>query len=257
MEIPLYLHPKIHLKLYEFSSGVAYSGSSNITNSGLSLQENHNEEMGVMNQLDLNSYSHIRRLCDESRRVTREVVNAFQKAIEESQVDPPIIGKLVLPPMEEKEFLVSELPASNDPQAFLEAVSNYVQIQKLCPQMLHDVGTFKLTESDLRSTCIKAKLVQGFQRQAFVKHIVKEIRSMPSMSFGAMTALVHDVAQDVPLPYRSNIKEAIARLYAWLEFCFEDLSSSIPGVRSQVMKSSLSAQEIVHSRQSSRRRRRR
>lgn len=255
--IPLYRHPRIHLKLFEFSSGVAYSGSSNITNAGLSLQENHNEEMGVMSQLDLNSYSHIRRLCDESRKVTRGVVEAYQKAIDESRVDPPIIGKLVLPPMEEKEFLISELPASNDPLTFLESVSNYVQLQKICPQMLHDVGTYKLTESDLRSTDIRGKLVQAFQNQAFVKCIVEEIRSMPSMNFGAVTSLVHDVAQDVPLPYRSNIKEAIARLYPWLEFCFEDLSFSIPGSKSQVITSSLHKQTKQSLRKTPRRRRRR
>ena len=256
--IPLYQHPKIHLKLFGFSSGVAYSGSSNITNKGLSLSEPHNEEMGVLSQLDLKSYAHIRRLCDESRRVTREMVDAYQKAIDESQVDPPIIGELVLPPEESKEFLASEFPASDTPEAFLEAVSNYLKIQEMCPRMLHDVGTLKLTEKDLRSKELKNILLREFRNQAFVKCVVERIRGQASMNFGAVTAFVHDMAQDVPLPYRSNIKEAIARLYPWLEYCFEDLSWSIPGGQSQVIKSSLFNQEGARvARKSFRRRRRR
>lgn len=255
--IPLYQHPRIHLKLFGFSSGVAYSGSSNITNKGLSLGEHYNEEMGVLSQLDFNSYSHIRRLCDESRRVTKEMVDAYQKAIDESQIDPPLIGKLVLPPAESKEFLVSELPASGSPEAFLEAVSNYVQKQEMCPRMLHDIGTLKLTENDLRNKDLREILIKAFQNQSFEKRIVEEIRSVPSMNFGAVTAFVHNMAQDVPLPYRSNIKEAIARLYPWLEYCFEDLSWSVPGAMSQVIKSSLFDQEPGVARKSLRRRRRR
>ena len=254
--IALYLHPKIHLKLFEFSSGVAYVGSSNISNKGLSLQEPYNEEAGVLGSLDLNCYAHIRRLCDESRRVTKEMVEAYQKAIDESQVDPPIIGELVLPPIEIKDFLVSELPASENPEAFLAAASKYVQKQEMDPRMLHDIGTLKLTENDLRSKELEEKLTQAFQNQSFVKRIVEEIRRQPSMNFGAVTAFVHDMAQDVPLPYRSNIKEAIARLYPWLQYCFEDLSWSIPGARSQVIKSSLFGRGGGDTSQSMRRRRR-
>jgi len=256
-DIPLYLHPRIHLKLFEFASGIAYSGSSNITNMGLSLNEPYNEEMGVLSQLDLSSYTNIRRLCDESRRVTKEMVDAYQKAIDESQVDPPIIGELILPPEESKEFLVSELPASDSPEAFLESVSNYVGKQEMCPRMLHDIGTLKLTENDLRSKELRNILMRKFRNQAFVKRIVEEIRGQPTMNFGAVTAFVHNVAQDVPLPYRSNIKEAIARLYPWLEYCFEDLSWSVPGAKSQVIKSSLFDQGPGDAHKSFRRRRRR
>jgi len=255
--IPLYQHSRIHLKLFEFSSGISYSGSSNITNKGLSLQKPYNEEMGVLSPLDFNSYAHIRRLCDESRRVTREMVDAYQKAIDESQVDPPIIGKLVLPPEESKEFLVSELPATDSPEAFIVAVSNYIQKQEMCPEMLHDIGTLKLTENDLKGNELKNILIRKFRNQAFVKRIVEEIRSHPSMNFGTVTAFVQNMAQDVPLPYRSNIKEAIARLYPWLEYCFEDLSWSVPGAQSQVIKSSLFDQGPRVARKSLRRRRRR
>lgn len=242
--VQLYTHPNIHLKLLEFSSGIAYVGSSNITNNGLSIKEDHNEEMGVLFPLDLNSYTHIRRLCDQSRKVTKEIVDAYQKAIDVSQVEPPIIGELILPPIEEKEFLISELPASNSPQAFLAAVSNYLQNKEMCPRMLHDVGTYKFNNCDLQSADLDEKLIHAFQNQAFVKHIVAKIRSEPYMNFGAVTAYVHNVAQDVPLPYRSSIKESIATLYNWLSHCFEDLSWSVPGAQSQVIKSSLYTQTI-------------
>ena len=255
-KIPLYQHSKIHLKLFQYSSGIAYSGSSNITNNGLSLQEPYNEEMGVLSQLNLKSCAHIRRLCDESRIVTKEMVEAYQRAIDECQVDPPIIGDLILPPIEKKEFLVSELPASDSPKAFLEAASNYVQKQEICPRMLHDIGTLKLTESDLSSENLNNKLIQAFQAQAFVKRVVEKIRSQPSMRFGAITEYVHNIAQDVPLPYRSNIKGAIARLYPWLESCFRDISYSVPGARSQVIESSLYIENRDTQRRPRRRRRR-
>ncbi|MGJ8723936.1 MAG: hypothetical protein ACSHYB_05210 [Roseibacillus sp.] len=238
-KIPLYQHSKIHLKLFEFSSGLAYSGSSNITDKGLSLSDSYNEEMGVLSPLDFNSYGHIRRLCDESRRVTKEVVEAYQRAIDESQVDPQFIGNLVLPPMEEKEFRVSDLPASESPRAFFDAVSSYLKGHEMCPQMLHDIGSLKLSESDLLKEDFEEISMQAFQSQLFVKRIVEKIRSRPSMNFGAVTAFVHENAQDVPLPYRFEIKDAIARLYPWLAYCFDDVSWSVPGAKSQVIRSSL------------------
>ncbi|MDF1788175.1 MAG: hypothetical protein P1U82_20095, partial [Verrucomicrobiales bacterium] len=154
-------------------------------------------------------------------------------------------------------FLVSELPASDKPEAFLEAVSNYVQKQEMCPRMLHDIGTLKLTENDLRSKELRNILMREFRNRAFVELIVEEIRSHPSLNFGAVTSFVHNMSQDVPLPYRSNIKEAIARLYPWLDYCFEDLSWSVPGAQSQVIKSSLFDQGRGGARKHLRRRRRR
>ena len=242
-EIALYQHPSIHLKLFEFSSGRAYSGSSNITNKGLSLSTPYNEEMGTVGQLDLKSYTEIRRLCDESRKVTKELVAAIQKAVDESQIDPPIIGKVEMPPEEKKDFLISELPASKTPQAFLDAVALYLEKEEISPRMLHDMGTYGIKESDLRSDSLKNTIETGFKSHTFTKLIIEEIRNSESMSFGAITAFVHNHGQDVPLPYRSTIKEAISRLYPWLEACFEDLSISIPGARSQVIKSSLSSTE--------------
>jgi hypothetical protein len=252
--IGLYLHPEIHLKLFEFSSGIAYAGSSNITKKGLSLEEPYNEEMGLLFPLDINSYTNIRRLCDESRRVTKEIVDAYQRALDESQLNPPRMGNLVLPPKEEKEFLITDLPASDHPQAFLASASNYVQKQRICPRMLHDIGTFRLTEDDLSSKDLEEKLTRAFQSHAFVKRIVEKIRSKPYMNFGAVTEFVHNIAQDVPLPYRSKIKDAIARLYPWLSYYFEDLSWSVPGAHSQVIMSSLSRPRTGTVRRSTRRR---
>ncbi|MDA8973975.1 phospholipase D family protein [Akkermansiaceae bacterium] len=254
--IPLYQHPKIHLKLYEFSSGCAYSGSSNITKKGLSLQEPYNEEMGVVTQLDLNSFTQIRRLCDESRRVTREMVVAYQKAINESKIDPPIIGELVLPPIEDKEFLVSELPATETIETLLEGIAEFVHHQTFCPKMMHDIVTLKLTQKDLNSQNLKEIISKAFAALPFVTSIVREIRSKPSSNFGAITRFVHDSAQDVPLPYRSEIKAAIARLYPWLESCFRDISYSVPGARSQVIESSLYIENRDTQRRPRRRRRR-
>lgn len=242
-EIALYQNPSIHLKLFEFSSGRAYSGSSNITNKGLSLSTPYNEEMGTVGQLDLKSYTEIRRLCDESRKVTKELVAAIQKAVDESQIDPPIIGKVEMPPEEKKDFLISELPASETLQAFLGAVELYHETGEMCPHMLHDMGTFNLNETDLNSDSLKQNLEVRFKSNAFTNLIVEEIRYHESMSFGAITAFVHNHGQDVPLPYRSTIKEAISRLYPWLVEHFEDLSVSIPGARSQVIQSSLNLSE--------------
>jgi hypothetical protein len=236
--ISLYIHQDIHLKLFEFSSGIAYAGSSNITNKGLSLQQPYNQEMGVLFTLDLNSYSNMRRLCDESRKVTKEIVEAYKTAIDNSQFNPAVVGQLVLPPIEEKDFLISELPACDSPEAFLVAAANYIQNKIPCPKMFHDIGTYKLNYDELTSANLEKKLIAAFQNQCFTKIIVDKIRKEQFMKFGAVTAFVHDLAQDVPLPYRSSIKESISRLYQWLTYCFEDLSWSVPGAHSQVIKSS-------------------
>ena len=252
--IPLYLHPTIHLKLFHFSSGNAYSGSSNITGKGLSLSESYNEEMGVVFALDLDSYSNIRRLCDDSRIVTPEIVEAYEEALRNSKVSSPAVGQLSLPLEEKKQFLVSELPATDSPESFLSAASKYFESGEGCPKFLHDVGTLGITEADLTKQDLKDLVIEKFKEKPFTKVIVKEIRSVYDMNFGAVTALVHSIAEDVPLPYRSEIKDAISRLYPWLVESHNDISTHIPGAISEVIMSSLSEAEPNYSKSSRRRR---
>lgn len=238
--IPLYIHPKIHLKLFQFSSGRAYSGSSNVTGKGLSLNNSYNEEMGVLFDLDLESYTNIRRLCDESRLVTPEVVEAYKLALSQSESKPPVIAEVKLPPEERKEFLISQLPATDSPESFLESVSRYVVDSQATPEFLHDLGSLHISEDALRSDSIESIVLDAFREQAFINQIVEKIRSEPDMNFGGLTRFVHTIAEDVPLPVRSVIKDSIKRLYRWLMYCFDDISVFTPGDKSEVIKSSLS-----------------
>ena len=237
--LSLYINQNIHLKVFQFSSGSAYCGSSNITGKGLSLNKPYNDEMGVLFDLDLASYTNIRRICDESRLVTPGIVMAYKNALAQSIHQSPVIAELFLPPVEEKEFLISALPATECPESFFFAISAYLKSGTAPPEFLHDVGSLNLIEEDLKSEFIKDIVAESFRNRALIQRIVEKIRSEKDMNFGAVTKFVHTLAQDVPLPYRSVIKEAVGRLYPWLAYYFEDISYHTPGKKSAVIRSSL------------------
>ena len=232
-DIKLFIHPDIHLKLFQFSSNKAFIGSANITQKGLSLVENHNQETGVLTELEQVDFQEIRRLCDEARLVTPEIVEAYKDAIIKSTPANPVIEKLNLPEEERKAFLLSNLPASENPKTFLSEVNSH----KLSAESMHDLYTLKL-QTQTNDKNFEELMKKSFKNSPFIKEVVDFIREREFRRFGEIKAFVHDLCEDVPLPYRWEITEFIQRLYPWLLHCFDDFTYDRPN-HTEMIRSSL------------------
>ena len=195
--------------------------------------ENHNQETGVLTELEQVDFQEIRRLCDEARLVTHEIVEAYKDAIIKSTPANPVIENLNLPEEDRKAFLLSNLPASENPKTFLSEVNSH----KLSAESMHDLYTLKL-QRQTNDKNFEELMKESFKNSLFIKQVVEFIREREFRRFGEIKAFVHDLCEDVPLPYRWEITEFIQRLYPWLLHCFDDLIYDRPN-HTEIIKSSL------------------
>lgn len=236
LDIPLYINPDIHLKMFLFNSGYAYCGSGNVTCSGLGLSKKGNIEMGHIGFFSLDDHVQARKICDSSRRVTDEIYETYWKYLDRTPSTKTKAPPINLPPeVETKEFLISCLPASRSPDELYSVYKNFEGAggeDRI--KAISDMCNYGLEQNLDQETFYQA-LEESFIQSQFVISIVDEIRKERSMRFGAVNEFIHRKCEDVPLPYRWELKERTNQLYNWLCHFHEDLDWDIPGSRSQVI----------------------
>ena len=236
--IPLYISYRLHSKIYRFSNANVLCGSCNATASGLGLNENPNiETASLVAELRLEDEIKLKMLATESIRVTDDIYEEFKAAIIECPPQPPFPTsdkEIYARCQAEKEFLLTDLPATKTPTQLLEIIRRSSSTSDVPASVVADCVNYGLS---LPSEEAKSVLASYFRNSEFVKAIVAEIRSRKEMSFGAVTSFVHDRCRDVPSPHRRDVKECVNTLYNWLCYFFDDLTWDVPGTRSQVIRS--------------------
>ena len=79
------------------------------------------------------------------------------------------------------------------------------------------------------------QVVEAFRKAPFVVAFVDLLKSMKRIRFGTVNAWIHHKCEDVPLPYRWEIKENTRTLYDWLAYFFPEITWDVPGRHSQVI----------------------
>jgi hypothetical protein len=237
--IPLYINYSLHSKLYRFADGSLICGSCNATSSGLGMTVNQNIETACMVAgTTIDDEVMLKKLRDSSLRVDDVVFNEFTEAVSQFPLPPPLLEddvSIYQRNWKDSLFLLSDLPASKDPSELLRLLESGRSISSLPESMAIDCVTFGVRELMSNDQALR-QIAVGFRSSPFVCAVVREIRRQGSMSFGAMTSFIHNSCRDVPSPYRFEVKQAVNTLYNWLCFFFEDLSWSVPGTRSQVIR---------------------
>jgi hypothetical protein len=239
LDVPLYISFKLHSKLYRFSNGNVICGSCNATGNGLGLVEDPNiETASVVPHLDITDEIELKKLADSCVRVTDKVYEEFKKAVEECPPAPPFNTtelEIYQRNTNSKAFLLSDLPATKNPELLISTIRKSGDESELDAPIIADCANFRINVSQEEQ--IEDELASSFCDSAFVRAIVSKIRSSESMNFGEVTSFVHDRCRDVPLPFRSDVKERVNTLYNWLCYFFDDLTWDVPGARSQVIRS--------------------
>ena len=226
----IFIHPDIHLKLYIFQSNLAFNTSGNLTLSGLGYSPQANIEVGNMLQLAVEDWHHIYQLIQHSRRVDAGIFErlrsflAGQPASQPSVAYPPdIFG-------ERKQFTIASLPAMETPLHF----QNYYQNPNdpnMSPEALrqgmHDMDIYGLA-ANLPAESFEAQLGSAFRATPFVSAFVAHLKSERSLHFGAVNTWIHQQCEDVPLPYRWEIKDNTRVFYNWLAQFFHEITWDRP-----------------------------
>lgn len=213
----LYVNPDIHMKLYVFESNIAFNTSANLTLRGLGYSEPANIEVGNMVALTAEDWSRIHRILVASRQVDDDVY-ARAKAFVEANPKPAF--GLARPDFFEKPkiFTIGSLPASVTPDKLAEfyfAPASGQHTSEEIRRATHDLVTFDIPPG-LTQAEFHERLGGAFRRAPFVVDFIEFLKAERSLRFGAVNDWIHKKCEDVPLPYRWQIKENTAIFYDWL-----------------------------------------
>lgn len=233
----LYLNPTVHLKLYIFEDNVAFNTSGNLTLRGLGYSEHANIEVGNMVQLSPADWASIFGIIEASRRVDDAI---FERYTQYVQSKPSVLEEG--PPVDllvnSKIYTISSLPATETPQRLAEyyfAASREKWTTDEIRRAIHDLVIFGIN-SGLSDAAFDKRLGEAFRKTPFVAEFVEFLRVNGSLRFGAVNDWLHQKCEDVPLPYRWELKANTRSFYNWLAWYFApDITWDVPGQRSQVI----------------------
>ena len=228
----LYAHPSIHLKLYLFGPGKAFLTSANLTQRGLGISKSRNVETGTFVDLEQRDWIEINQLLDASRLVTADLVDQLKKYQYEPEKMQEILDKFY----SEGGLSLMDLPALPKPEDFINEFKGDTKLSgESLQRYLCDYATYRgdlIPKGEDPTTMLK----EAFLSKPFIKAFCTHLKNKESMRFGEATSWFHDNISERPLPYRSEIKGIVSRIYNWITFFKEEASWSIPGQHSQVIQ---------------------
>lgn len=227
-KVPLYMNSDIHLKLYIFESNVALNTSANLTLRGLGYSEKPNIEVGHFVTLGDGDWLRLYGLFEKSRRVDESIYAALKEYREKcARIQQPPYPDLVLP-SSPRQYSLSSLPSVESPSRFIDMYSTeHAQSQDELRRFVHDTTLFGIQDG-LGCCELESALRHAFRSSSFVRDFVAFLRQESELRFGSVASWIHTRCEDVPLPYRWEVKESTRILYNWLEFFFEEIRWDTP-----------------------------
>ena len=225
----LYVNAHIHLKLYVFESNFAFATSGNLTLAGLGYSAHPNVEVGNMVQLTTADWARIYQLIASSRQVDDLIYERVKDYLESM----PQLGRIsAIPDLfgDPKRYTIASLPATDSPTELMNYYLDQSGAQysaDLVRRAAHDLVTFG-TPDGLRRDALEKHLASAFKKTPFVVDFVELLKVERSLRFGAVNDWIHRRCEDVPLPYRWEIKENTCFFYNWLAHCFPEITWDRP-----------------------------
>lgn len=227
----LYVNERLHMKLYAFESNRALVTSGNLTLKGLGYiaAEASNIEVGKVVDLQQLDWLNLYRVISESRLITPEIYGRFVEYVD-AQGPPPrtnphpdLLGTA-------KQYTLASLPASESPDSlwdFYHALSAASHPPEAARRGYHDLATFQISDG-LTREAFHGALEVAWRANPFVNDFVSYLRQEGSLRFGAVNAWIHEKCEDVPLPYRWEVKDNTRIFYNWLTHYFSEVTWDRP-----------------------------
>ena len=228
--IPLFLHSRIHLKLYVFADNTAFHSSANATGKGMGLVHDHNIEVGAVATLTRNDWDKLYHLFDASVLVDDLVyARALQYQKDHARAIPSPLPPLDLaPPPADSTYSIAALPACPDPDTFARW---HLEPEAIPPtefsSYAHDRNLYGVPTGISRDRCL-AFLGLKFRNHPFIQDLVRLIRSHGTAPFGKVKAWLQSTCRDTPVPYRWELTRNTRVLYDWLSYFYDEISWDRP-----------------------------
>ena len=228
----LYIHNRIHAKIYSMSLSSCYLGSANCTENALFDPNGNIECMMYCPELSTYDRHELNRLLHESKLVDDRVYDTFVKWYE--KLDKINISHECGPDLEEIDtFSIFNLPATDNP----ELLWDYQKTESADrnDRVEHDFAIFGPVIPCNSREVFMQTISDIFFKSPFVMKALEQITD-EGISFGAMSAWIQNNCADVPVPYRKDIKVLVHNLFCWVEMLApEKYRILVPGKHSQVL----------------------
>lgn len=216
---------QMHGKLFCIDEKEIFLGSANLTRRGLHIGLVGNHEFGTkisaetadMKKLNSFIYSEVRLVDDmlfEAISQEVEIDKSNHLDILAASWSNQISMKIDRPV---KFLWVKELPKAK-PVSILALRVNDDTVAADC----------ELFGIDFDRVC-KAELVSCFKMSRVYRWLLEQLHINETLYFGGVTSALHNALLDDPKPYRVEVKDAVANLYAWAEMCDDTFIISRPG----------------------------
>ncbi|MCY4641124.1 MAG: phospholipase D-like domain-containing protein [Gammaproteobacteria bacterium] len=212
-----------HGKLYVLDRTDVLLGSANLTTQGLALQSKGNIEFGAK----------IRPRVEDIEKINKflkEEVIWLSSTLYSSICDEisSMKSHCNLP--------LETLKWSNAVTQALEKPVSYLWVSELLfrkPSRLLNINfndslevhDFELLNLDVDKLNIPA-IKQAFRSSKVYLWINNQLKTHQKVRFGKLSHLLHNALLDDPKPYRKEVKDFVAVMYAWFEFMEEDFELS-------------------------------
>lgn len=219
----LYVHPRLHAKLYVADLSAVIVSSANVSNSGLGLIEPANVECGVcLTTLALRDRMLLFSLIGDSLLVQDDYYGAIERHISSHTIDKSRDAISDFDDsgfVEGKHFLLSSLPMCDSPDSLLHCVTLIGKGEegKLNPTevecALHDMALYELSGAG-NLIVDEGILRERFFTHPFIRAFADFVESR--RFFGEAKAWVQGHCTNVPVPRRRDITAHVRVLFDWM-----------------------------------------
>lgn len=207
-----------HGKVYLVDQSSIFLGSANLTQKGLNIGSLSNIEFGTtisasradLDKIDQFLETEVVWLDDNQFDLLKEDVDSterFSNSISNLHWPDNIQNKL----LRNVSYLWVHQLVFNSPQTLL-------CLNLDDESQFHDFDLLSLDIDTLTAESLKS----GFKRSRLYLWVISQLRQNQDMNFGAFSHALHNALLDDPTPYRREVKEFIASLFAWLEFLSDE-----------------------------------
>lgn len=202
----------LHAKVICIDNKTLFLGSNNLTNRGMCLFGNSNEEVGIKTEIQQNELSVINNLISKSKLINDEIYNLYLNWLILNKDKFKIINfdneikKIINIDLDN--LWVKDFPSSNF-NFLRDNFKSDLEVIQQTKEALNIVDE-EFDIKKLEFCLIKSKIF------FWIKNAMK-LQKKDYFFFGELSHLIHNELKDDPTPYRKTIKDFQSNLYSFFD----------------------------------------
>jgi hypothetical protein len=209
----------LHAKIYLIDKDHIFIGSANFTSNGLKLFGSGNLEASIKTMITPEILQFVDNIYDKSTEITLDILKKMKEEIK--------VKKLEKAPLEWSDDIIKPV--------FQLWTVDMLQEEIFNENVTNEADKILLFGSANLNNNFDIKI--QFKRTKVYQWLINELKQQNrTMSFGAISAKLHNDINDNPLPYRKTVKQYIKNLLSYCKlFAFDEIEITRPNY-SEIIK---------------------